>query len=616
MSIVINDGNPIYNYDHPFNQTIINDNTVEHTVKSSVPDRVNYMCVFVGGKGRDNKILKKTSRDDFVSEYGKPDILKYGQPILNAWSSIVDSYSHAYCMRVMPKDACYSNIIVSIKYKVTDDGLATKMIAESVGGLLDKSSLQAIMDQKVLNDPDANGYKTVPLMAVNSKGRGKYGNSYRIRLTNIFSRRKAQTYRTYRLELLDVDEGNVVVEAFEGTLYDYAINGISYLLSDVADGESEGSQKIDVIVNEEAFDMLYESYQLCAPKEKQVTKELFDPIFGINKDRTRQEYVIIESTGDENSIAIDRLDGVPLGAGTEGSLEPDPNDPDAPDVNEVIDQLYIDAFSGSLDKAILSPRRIPVKFILDAGYSLLVKKQIVQLGLKRYDAMIYLDAGIISTTDEALTFAAETSDLNYRIVSKSFQNYEIRDPFSGKRVTVTITYDLANNLAKHLELYGYGIPYTGETYATLTGGIKGTLCPIIDESSEDMKEKLFDARLNYYEAVGENVFARSTQQTAQDIDSDLSEETNMMVVLEIKDIAERETIARRYNFADAEDRALFTEILNQRVKYLSEIVRSISVFYDASVEEEARSILHCYIEVTFKSIYKSSIIEINVNKRY
>ena len=55
MSIVINDGNPIYNYDHPFNQTIINDNTIEHTVKTSVPDRVNYMCVFVGGKGRDNK---------------------------------------------------------------------------------------------------------------------------------------------------------------------------------------------------------------------------------------------------------------------------------------------------------------------------------------------------------------------------------------------------------------------------------------------------------------------------------------------------------------------------------------------------------------------------------
>lgn len=613
MSIVINDGNPIYNYDHPFNQTIINDNTIEHTVKTSVPDRVNYMCVFVGGKGRDNKLLKKTSRDDFVSEYGRPDILKYGQPILNAWSSIVDSYSHAYCMRVMPKDACYSNIIVSVKYKKTDDGLVTKLVAESVGGLIEKNRIQSIMDNKTSDKPDAEGYNIVPLMAINSKGRGRYGNSFRIRLTNIFSRRKAQTYRTYRLELLDVDEGNVVVEAFEGTLYDYAINGISYLLSDVADGETEGSQRIDVMVNEEAFDILYESYQLCAPKEKQVTKELFDPIFGKSKDKTDQEYIIIESTGDENSIAIDRLDGVALGAGTDGSLE---NPPEGKSVDEVIDQLYIDAFSGSLDKAILSPRRIPVKFILDAGYSLLVKKQIVQLGLKRYDAMIYLDAGIISTTDEALTFAAETSDLNYRIVSKSFQHYEIRDPFSGKRVTVTITYDLANNLAKHLELYGYGVPYTGETYATLSGGIRGTLTPVIDESSEDMKEKLFDARLNYYEAVGENIFARSTQQTAQDVDSDLSEETNMMVVLEIKDIAERETIARRYNFADAEDRALFTEILNQRVKYLSEIVRSISVFYDVTAEEEARSILHCYIEVTFKSIYKSSIIEINVNKRY
>ena len=611
MSIVINDSNPIYNYDHPFNQTIINDNTVEQTVKYSVPDRVNYMCVFIGGKGRDNKLLKKTSRDDFINEYGKPDVLKYGQPILNAWASIVANYSHAYCMRVMPLDACYSNIIISVKYKETDEGLVTKIVAESVGGLNNKNQLQSVMDNKILDNPDAEGYKSVPLFGVVSQGRGKYGNSFRIRLTNIFSRRKAQTYRTYRLELLDVDEGNVVVEAFEGTLYDYAINGISYILSDVVDGEIDGSQKINVVVNEDAINKLYESYELCVPKEERVTKELFDPIYGINKDKTKQKYIIVETSG-EGFIALDRLDGAPLSGGNDGSLE---TPPEGKSKNEVIDDLYAKAFGGELDKAILSPRRIPVKFILDAGYSLQVKKQLVQLGLKRYDALIYLDAGIISTCDEALTFAAETADLNYRIVSKSFQNFQIRDPYSGKRVTVTVTYDLANNLAKHLELYGYGIPYTGETYATLNGTIKDTLEPVIDESSEDIKEKLYDARLNYYEAVGEHIFARSTQQTAQDIDSDLSEESNMMVVLEIKDIAERETISRRYNFADAYDKALFTEILNKRIEYLKDIVRNINVYYSASAAEEARSILHCYVEVVFKSIFKSSIIEINVNKR-
>ena len=89
----------------------------------------------------------------------------------------------------------------------------------------------------------------------------------------------------------------------------------------------------------------------------------------------------------------------------------------------------------------------------------------------------------------------------------------------------------------------------------------------------------------------------------------------MLIVLEIKDIAEKETIARRYNFAEPSDRHLFTEVLNERIKPIKDIVRSVDVLYDMSSEEEARSTIHCYIEVTFKTLAKSSIVEINVNKR-
>ena len=608
--MVINDGNPIYSYDHPFNQTIINDNTISHDAVITIPDRVNYMCVFIGGKGRDNKLIKQTSRSGFVSEYGKPNALKYGQPILNAWSSIVDSYSHAYCMRVMPTDACYANLIVSVKHKVTDDGLATKLVAESVGGLNDINKFNSIMDSKNEDSPDAEGFKTTPLFGVVAKGRGKYGNSYRIRLTPVSSK-KQQVYRFYRLELLDIDEGNKVVEAFEGTLYDYAINSISYLMSDVADGETGGSTRITIFNNEEAMEKIFTEYQLAAPSDKDMTYLLLDPIFGTNLNKTVQEFVIPQPIS-ENSIAIDRLDGVPLSGGNEGSLD---KPPEGKTRDDVIEDLYIKAFAGQIDRSILSTRRTPVKLMLDAGYPLNVKKQMVQLGLKRYDSMVHLDAGLISRVDEALTFADETADLTDRIVSKEFQHFEIRDPFSGKRVPVTITYHLANALAKHIELYGLGVPFTGETYATLTGAIKNTLVPVIDECDEDIKEALYDARLNYYEAISENVFAKATQQTAQDVLSDLSEEHNMMVVLEIKDIAERETIARRYNFADAEDRALFKEVLNERVRYMRELVQELDVLYTMSESEEKKSIIHCYIDVTFKSIFKSSIIEINVNKR-
>lgn len=608
---MITDSKTIMNYDHPFNQTIINDNSVIPDPQTSAPERVNYLNVFIGGKGRDNKLIKKTSKSDFIKEYGKPNALKYGQPILNAYASIVDQFSHAYCMRVMPLDACYSNIIVYAKYKrvVADEvSFEVKIEAKSEGDFKNVSQFESLVDKMTNGEADEQGYFTTPLFGIRSLGRGKYGNSYRIRLTNVFHKSKTQNYREYRLELLDVDEGNTVIESFQGTLFDLATNGRSLLLSDVLDQETNGSERIGIYVNEDAFGDMYATYSEVVDEEKRVSLYNFDPIFGVNNDKKPQEGIKIAPEG----VALDRLDGVPLLGGTEGSLEQLPLDKS---YEEVVEDLYIKAFAGELDRAILSSRRIPVKFILDANYPLNVKRQIVQLGLKRYDSLIHLDAGILNTNDEAILFGEETSDINYRIVSKSYQHYQIRDPFTGKRVPVTMTYDYATNLARHIETYGVETPYTGETYARLNGAIKGSLQPVLDESDEEMKERLYDLKLNYYEAVAENVHARATQQTSQDVNSDLSEENNMLITLEIKDIAERETIARRYNFAEPEDRALFTDLLNERIKHLKNVVRNIDLYYDMSPSEEARSIIHCYISVVFKTMAKSSIIEININKR-
>ena len=612
--MAINGTNYLWYYDHPYNVTIINDNTVVEKPKTSIPNRINFLSIFTGGKGRDNKLLKKLTKSDFVKEYGRPDIIKYGQPILNAYASIVDSYSYSYCMRVMPLNACYSNIIVCAKYKVNDDGNFEVQIENKFAeGLNNQQQFQSMIDAHTKMEEDEEGFKCIPLFGLRSLGRGSYGNAYRIRLTNIFTR-KEQAFRRYFLELLDVDEGNVVVESFEGCLYDYTstTNVVSYLMSDVLDKDEAGSERVGIIVNEDAWDILYEEYKNCfkTADEKATLPERnqFDPIFGLANNKTAQPKLVISTAED---CVMDRLDGVPMMGGNNGDFD----NPGDKTYEQIVEELYIKAFRGELDRSILSSRRTPVRFMLDANYPLAVKRELVALGLKRYDAMIYLDAGLITTHDEAIIFGEDTVDLNYRIVSKHYQHYEIRDPFTGKRVPVTMTYDLACNLAKHLETYGSDRAYAGETYATLKGAIKGSLVPVLDEYDEELKEKLYDLRLNYYEAIAENVFCRGIQQTAQDMESDLSEESNMIMLLEIKDIAERETISRRYNFAEPEDRRLYSEILTERIKPYKESVRSIEVFYDMSNAEEQRNFIHCYIQLTFKTLLKSSIIEINVNSR-
>ena len=606
----VNNKKNIPDYDHPFNVTIINDNSALEKASQVLPERVNFLCVFVGGKGRDNKLLKMTTQNDFVKEYGKPDIVKYGQPILNAYASITDAYSHAYCMRVMPQDALYSNMIVSMKYKVNEGNFEVKLVRETEMALNNGDHLDSILLQKRNDSEDEAGYKTMPLLAIRCLGRGVYGDSLRVRFTGIVRKKSNIDYRTYRMEILDIEEGNNVVESFDGCLYDYAVNSRSMLLSDIIDGDSTYSSRIGMCVNENAFELVYNEYKkmmedqgLECPVENH---RLFDPIFGLNNNQTQIANLVI----DNSELAVDRLDGEPLMGGNDGSFA------GGVDLEgELLENLYVKAFSGDFDKTILSARRTPVKFILDANYPLAVKRAIVNLAISRYDAFVYLDAGILTTHDEGLIFGEDTVDMNYRIVSKGYQHYQIRDPFNGKKVEVTYTYHLANNLARHIELVGSHVPFTGEAYATLTGAVKNSLLPILEEYDEDRKEELYDLRLNYYEALGENLFARGTQVTAQDLDSDLSEEHNMIMTLEIKDIAEQETIARRYNFAEPEDRQLFTEVLTERTKAYRDVVRSIEVLYDMTKEEEARSVLHCYVEITFKTIAKSSIVEININKR-
>ena len=148
----------IIDYDHPFNVTLINDNSAIPKPQTAAASRVNFLNVFAGGKGRDNKLIRITSKAEFIKEFGVPNAEKYGQAILNAYASVIDQYSHAYCMRVMPEDACYSNLVILAKYKVNDEGnLEIKLHNESFGSVKDPSGFEILFENRLKNEEDEAG---------------------------------------------------------------------------------------------------------------------------------------------------------------------------------------------------------------------------------------------------------------------------------------------------------------------------------------------------------------------------------------------------------------------------------------------------------------------------
>ena len=47
----------------------------------------------------------------------------------------------------------------------------------------------------------------------------------------------------------------------------------------------------------------------------------------------------------------------------------------------------------------------------------------------------------------------------------------------------------------------------------------------------------------------------------------------------------------------------------------SKYVETIDITFKANKWELERSILHCYVDITFRGIYKRAIVEIDINRR-
>ena len=111
----------------------------------------------------------------------------------------------------------------------------------------------------------------------------------------------------------------------------------------------------------------------------------------------------------------------------------------------------------------------------------------------------YIDGGILNTQEELESWLSEQTDGHF-LYSKDPFNFKVRDPFNSKIITVTATYFIASNLAKHVELNELNTPFARKKYAKVTGIVKNSLKPLVDPIDFDVKEKLYTSVLTYREA--------------------------------------------------------------------------------------------------------------------
>lgn len=324
-------------------------------------------------------------------------------------------------------------------------------------------------------------------------------------------------------------------------------------------------------------------------------------------------------------IDIDDPFGIPLNGGTDGDFDKLPVGKTREDV---IDECFIKAFNGTYDRTILSSKRIPVDVLFDANYSMEVKEVLYNLAKIRNSCPLYLDCGIMESLDyDALNKLIEKYSIfdpgesavdtvtSLPIVSKNIQHYYVKDMDTKKRVPVTITYFLAMMYPQHIINNGIETPFV-KSNCELSGHIKDSLYPPVDDYESALKEKLYDNNFNYFETVGENRFQRGSQNMNINYNSDLLEESNARIVYTLKEQIEEYLSDKLYTYTSSTDRNNMIRLLEAQYQdWHSKMVNSINFDFGVTEYEGKRSIIHLYVSIQFRNLNKRTIVEIDINPR-
>lgn len=689
-------------------------------------------CLAVrAGRGIDNTWVKKSSRESAVKTFGESNFKLYGQPLMQALNVADQEDTSMWMLRIMPENATYANRIVTASYKIdpetTADNAAdvtvdaeevnpmdryfrikltsTYKAAEhdedtgvTIGGIVTAKDLanEAINQS---TEADDEGYTPVPIMTLRSSGRGKYGDDFSLRITASPVYEKEFGIKIYDFEVLNCTSGLTKEADYFGapvTSAKYYQDGVT-LINDVLDDYEPGITPIDIRIDEDNIETIYNEYikfakqihedllvwydrkleEYSIPEEiwngtQAATEEQlaqidelnamearilatsndelpdldgFDVFFGqkVNStemlpnvkiittltsdiDTTAETYNAADYTADE-VVDFTSTIGLELRGGDDGYFAV-PRYVQEPNFRGVLvtrqwtleeeyDYCYKRAFNGTYDKRILSRNRMSLNAIFDANYSYDVKLTLYDLVTLREECRLHLDTGIIDTlsADVVASLKQRYGIFNDKLVSVDIHNYKVRDTASGKKCVVTISYFMAMQYANHINAGLFYRPLA-KGFCQLSGHIRDSLLPVIDDYEKELKEELNVARLNYWEPVEDNVYQRAVQNTTQVAVSDCLEENNVTIAYTLKRLIENDANEQIYNWGDDEVRATF--VATEEARYANwegTYVQAFEIYFKTSKYEFDHQIMHLYLATTFRPLNKIIITEIDLNRR-
>ena len=368
------------------------------------------------------------------------------------------------------------------------------------------------------------------------------------------------------------------------------------------------------------------------------------------------------------------LGGIPMENGYTGFFDENISDIE---FKWMYSELLVKAFKGEIDPRIMSPTRVPAKYLFDGGFNTIIGPTIlpymsytvteminmstmydedekeavlldesliknlsdgfIDIDVKQamYDLMEYRvyqgipedkrpigpGSGLSLHLDSGITDAATALNINQSF-AKRFSNpnasWDIGGFVGSDGISYTYTKRLVDNMFTHMKQYSVNKPFTGK-YTNIGPSEYISFFPDIDTTDWEMRELLYNSGGNAWVMDINGNLQRKSQRTLyrEGDTSDLIQENNMRTLSQLVFLLQNKIDSYLLEYYD--DGVLATlkdECDNMFAGWVGNLVQALDITFRRDINPtDGGEIVVCYVNVTFRGLILRVPIIVNVNRR-
>ena len=377
---------------------------------------------------------------------------------------------------------------------------------EQISGIKNVDTLKLLVNSKFVAAKSATGNKKVfPFIYGLYKGKGKYGNNYRMVFntlgrtqngkpyfeSNIYDKRETtfveSTKHPVSLSTIRIDSDPLFIERrynrpyssgdfFIGTLDNMQFNFIGKELKKILDGLN-------------LFPTTASLAGLVAQNMEEDLEEARD-LFDEPTDDDFHRLSLIDPTDLEDLnkfMAVQNLQSADFSGGSEGVLEDlskrgwnwddtyNVAPTGQPEKNEkVLQTLFANAYQGINSQDVFNLIANPCDYIIDMGYPMEVKKAMVTFSTNRDDVQVLFNAPIDKVDISQLIAWKQGFDIKGRNIYYYPGSFEYVDGKTDRSFRVPTTFSVMFNVLNHYKDKGYALPVAGIDNGSISGVESGS----------------------------------------------------------------------------------------------------------------------------------------------